>query len=124
MAKAKPHPGRLSPDWVLVARALAPTLAEFRAMLADLHRVFPGAQLSNVLGVPFRTCNAWRLGIRTPSDAARRMVWLVWCLVLHPARLATVFDLVTWGRFRRDRKTRQRSARQSFAQVIADDWSI
>ena len=124
VAKARANPGRLSPEWVVIGRALAPSPAEFRAMLADLHLVFPGAQLANVLGVPFRTCNAWELGIRKPSDAARRAVWLVWCLVLHPARLATVFDLVTWGRFRRDRRPRKRSARQSFAQVIADDWSI
>lgn len=93
-------------------------------MLADLQRVFPGAQLPNVLGIPFRSLRNWTVTRLPPSDPARRAVWLVWCLVLHPARLSTVFDLVTWGRFRRDRKARQRSARQSFVQVIADDWSI
>ncbi len=95
-------------------------------MLVDLHRVFPGAQLPNVLGVPFLTVDYWRRGIRSPSDGARRMIWLVWCLVLHPARLQSVFDLATWGRFRRDRQPRRRSARQSFDQFIEprDDWSI
>jgi hypothetical protein len=95
-------------------------------MLADLHRVFPGAQLPNLLTLPWLTLRGWESGRRVPSDSARRMIWLVWCLVLHPARLQSVFDLATWGRFRRDRKARRRSARQSFAQFIEpqDDWSI
>ena len=95
-------------------------------MLSDLRRVFPGAQLPNLLGVPFRTVEHWQNGFRNPSDAARRMVWLVWCLVLHPSRLQTVFDLATWGRFRRERQPRRRSARQSFRQFIPpmEDWSI
>lgn len=93
-------------------------------MIDDLQRVFPGAQLANVLGVAHCTLYAWKAQLNEPSDAARRMIWLVWCLVLHPARLQTVFDITTWGRFRRERPARQRSARQSFAQVVADDWSI
>ena len=124
--KDRPRPARLSADWWFVSLALAPSPGEFRAMLADLRRVFPGRELPNVLGVSSMTLEAWAMGIRKPTSPARRMVWLVWCLVLHPSRLQTVFDLATWGRFRRDRKRRQRSARQSFRQFIPpmEDWSI
>jgi hypothetical protein len=43
----------------------------------------------------------WREGRRLSSGSSRRLIWLTWALCLHPERLKTDFDLVTWGRFRK-----------------------
>lgn len=121
--KRKP-PGRLG-DWIRVGYALQPTNAEARGMLRDLAQVHPGSDLSAVLGVSTMTLRAWINPARGMSGAARRVIWLHWVLILHPARVQTVFDLATWGRFRVEARRRPgaRHPSRSFAQV-ADDWSI
>jgi hypothetical protein len=53
-----------------------------------------------------------------PNFAARRAIWLVWCLCLHPERLESLEDLVTWGRFHAERRPVQRPAEEWC------DWSI
>lgn len=76
------------------------TDAEFGQMLADLLAVFGGRRaVSPILGVPALTLEHWRMRKRKPSAGARRLVWLVWSLVCKPQNLATVFDLITWGRY-------------------------
>ena len=92
-------------------------------MLRDLRGPFPACrQLADLLGIPVATLRRCEMVERDPNKSARRLVWLLWCMVLHPDRLQTCFDLVTWGRFRVDRK-RKRSPAASFVRV-ADDWSI
>jgi hypothetical protein len=68
-------------------------------MLTDLLGLFGWVGIVSVLGVSRRSLVDWVRG-QAPSDAARRAIWLVWCLTLHPDRLQSVFDLCTWGRFR------------------------
>ena len=76
------------------------TDAEFDQMLAALLATFGGRRaVSPILGVPALTLEHWRTRKRKPSAGARRLVWLVWALVFKPHSLATVFDLITWGRY-------------------------
>lgn len=56
--------------------------------------------LCRMLGIPRRTLTAWLLGESLPSGTARRCVWLLWAILLHPERCRTLFDVSTWGRFR------------------------
>ena len=71
-------------------------------MIEDLARYYSAddAKLANLLGVPCMTLAKWRMKA-PPSWSARRLVWLTWTLLLHPERLRTLFDLVTWSRFQR-----------------------
>lgn len=116
------RPARLG-EWYRVGRALAPTDGEVRRMLRGLRAVFPELELCAVLGVSSRTVDSWRRGQHL-SDGARRAVWLTWALILHPSRVRTVFDLATWGRFRKERRPlRPRSRSASFGAVV-QDWSI
>ena len=55
------------------------------------------------LGVSALTVNAWRERRRTPSAAARRCIWFLWCLLFHPDRLQALEDLATWGRLKERR---------------------
>ena len=116
------RPGRIDPEWAAIGPALAPSKGEFRSMLADLRRVWPTRrEFGAVLGVSSRTIRAWEAG-ENASDGARRAVWLTWALIFHPARLQTVFDLATWGRFRPAEEPRRRK-RDDFGEVVSD-WSI
>ena len=72
-------------------------------MLRELSRLVGHAEMSAFLGVPGLTLRRWKSG-KAPSAAARRLVWLLWCLFLHPERLQTAFDVATWGRFRVERR--------------------
>lgn len=88
-------------------------------MIVELHGVF-GRDLSCILGVPMLTTLDWLRG-RVGSAAPRRVIWLCWALLLHPDQCETVFDLVTWGRFRvvKTRKKDHKSEPQD-----GSDWSI
>jgi fatty acid desaturase len=65
-------------------------------MLNELHAQFPGA-LPAILGVSARAVWFWRAGEIPPYMA--RPVWLCWVVLLHPERLQTLLDVLTWGRF-------------------------
>ena len=74
-------------------------------MLQELVDCFglPGACM--VLSVPRMTVNAWLDGRFRPAASAVRAVWLTWVLVLHPDRISSLADVVTWGRFRIERRS-------------------
>jgi len=87
-------------------------------MLADLLDFYGEESLVDVLGVPVHTLRFWQeVGAVRPA-AAIRAVWLVWCLTLHPDRLTSTFDLVTWGRYKLERRPARRPS------VEWSDWSI
>jgi hypothetical protein len=92
-------PRFLPPEISSLRFRLAPTDAECRAMCRDFQDKFGGIEAPRLLGVPGRTFENWVLG-RGFSAGSRRCIWIQWCLLLHPDRIQTAFDLVTWGRFR------------------------
>jgi hypothetical protein len=59
-----------------------------------------------VLGIPKLTLDHWLNGYCRPSAAATRAVWLTWIIVLHPDRVRCVGDIITWGRFKIERRLR------------------
>ena len=104
---------------------LRPSDAEFDTMLAQLGQVFPGRDLASVLGISILTLDGWRKRKNGPCAASRKLVWLLWALFLHPGRVQTVFDLVTWGRFRVDRRRpRGGASRRSFGSLVRPEWEI
>jgi len=95
-------------------------------MLERLHGLLGRHTLCAVLGLPVRTIESWRSGRRVPDGAGIRVIWLTWCLLLHPERLQTVFDVATWGRFRISRAAHPvvRTAENSFLSVAVPDYEI
>ena len=87
--------------WDLLCRAIQPTPDEVAAMISDLRAHFDGDWRPVVLatGTPRRCLSAWIYGEKAPSPTSRRAVWLVWCLIVRPGSLQTIFDLSTSGRF-------------------------
>ena len=69
-------------------------------MARELSGKFGTFEFSRLLGVPGRTAEAWLQGRALGQFTARRLIWLHWCILLHPERIQTAFDLATWGRFR------------------------
>ena len=82
--------------------ALAPSPVELLKMLSELRRKCrTGNELADLMGVGQTTVDDWLSGRHQPNASGRRAIWLVWCMVCHPERCQTLFDLCTWGRFRR-----------------------
>lgn len=79
--------------------ALRPDLDEFQRQLGELHAEMGYFATSAVLGIPVCTLDGYKSGRCKPNSSARKLVWLVHQLVLHPGRLQTIQDLMTWGRF-------------------------
>ena len=80
---------------------LQPTTRDCQRMLWELRRGcnWDNKALSNILGVSALVLRDWFKGVRQPSDAARRAIWLTWVLFLYPERLRSWYDVVTWGRY-------------------------
>jgi len=88
-------------EWARCVFGLQPSAVEVKRMLWRLWRRCGRDQLADLLGVPVSTLETWAYGQKEPSRAARKLVWLIWCLEFHPERCRTMFDVMTWGRFRR-----------------------
>jgi hypothetical protein len=72
-------------------------------MLSSLQHYFGERTACVLLGVPVLTYRRWISRGGLPSSGVR-VVWLTWCLTLHPERLQSLFDMATWGRFRVERQ--------------------
>ena len=73
-------------------------------MVRDLESEFGGERAAaEVLGPSIITVRAWKRR-RTMSVPSRRLVWLIWALTLHPEQVQSVDGLLTWGRFRTERR--------------------
>jgi hypothetical protein len=81
-------------------------------MVEDIHSHLGRIAAAMVLGVSVQTVEHWRNGL-VARAAVRRLIWLTWCLVFHPERLSSIGELVTWGRFRIERRPPTRP----------EDWS-
>ena len=78
----------------------APTVEQCLRMVEDLERRFGGERAAaEIIGPSVITVRAWKRR-RKMSVPSRRLVWLIWALTLHPERIQSVDDLVTWGRLR------------------------
>ena len=109
---------RLSPIWRCAHFAFRPSPGECRQMLEELWRLLGRPSLCAALGLPIYTVESWRCGWRDPSGPGRRTIWLVWCLLLHPERLQSLDDLMTWGRLKVERRLVRRPASEW------SDWCI
>lgn len=68
-------------------------------MLAALERRFGSIGARDLLGLDSMTWHDWRKKHRPPNISARKMVWLVWSLALHPEQITSLWDIATYGRF-------------------------
>ena len=87
------------------AQVFAPSSEEIRSMLLLLRRKqnWSQAHLAAVLGVPKHTIRRWEDGSRSPCGAARKLIWVVHTLFLHPKELQKDLDnIVTWGHGRKE----------------------
>jgi hypothetical protein len=93
-------------------------------MLQDLYSAMGGERaLAEILKVSVRNVRAWRNRQCRLSDGAASLVWLTWVLLLHPERLKTLHDLVTWGRFRPPVTRPARHPTRSFRELQQPDFT-
>jgi DNA-binding XRE family transcriptional regulator len=86
--------------WRILERFLAPMSEEVRSILVNLRRElnWSRAMLAAVLGVSRDVVRRWETGQRTPSGAARRLIWLLNQLFFHRGTVPRAVDLIVWGR--------------------------
>jgi arylsulfatase A-like enzyme len=68
-------------------------------MLSALARKFGSVGAKDLIGVDSNTWKEWSKKRRKPTMAARKAVWLVWSLALHPEQVTSLWDIATYGRF-------------------------
>ena len=68
-------------------------------MITALKREFGSGRVQDLLGVDSVTLSLWTRGKQSPTAAARKAVWLVWSLALHPEQITSLWDIATYGRF-------------------------
>jgi hypothetical protein len=71
-----------------------------------------------LLGIPWITIRGWQSRRRKPDAGSCRAIWLVWCMVFHPDWLASVEDIISWGRFKLEVQEVERPACEW------SEWSI
>ena len=54
--------------------------------------------MAALLGTPFITLRRWENAESNPSAAARKLVFVLEAIFLHPERLATMQTMIRWGR--------------------------
>lgn len=79
---------------------LQPTSEEIRQVLVGLRSTLNWSRdlLAAMLGVSSHVLRRWETGQRNPSAAARRLIWLVHTIALHPEKLKNGLDLIMWGK--------------------------
>ena len=80
---------------------LRPSDAEFDTCLEQLANRFCKRGVADILGVSILTLQGWFSRRNRPSAAARKAIWLVWSWAFEPESVQNLFDIITWGRFRR-----------------------
>jgi hypothetical protein len=77
-----------------------PTKADVRVMLEKLREVLgiSVAALAALLGVPRITARRWLNGSRSPSGAAKRLIWILYTSATAPETLADGQNWLSWKR--------------------------
>lgn len=75
-------------------------------MLAILKNRLTLQGIADGLGCRPQLVYSWIHGYGRPAMLTTKAIWLLYSLVFQPQRLATWFDIVTWGKFARDLSTR------------------
>lgn len=102
--------GPLDPRWRRLQFAAARSESECVDMLRDLEGKFGGERgAAQLIGVSVLTLRSWRER-QSMSVPSRRVIWLIWALVSAPEQLATVWDVMMWGRFTGNAAVRKRVA--------------
>lgn len=81
-------------------RGFAPSAPEASAALIALREKLRWSRpmLAAFLGVSRDVVRRWETGERSPSGAARRLIWLLGVLATDRNKLQDAMDLVVWGR--------------------------
>ena len=84
----------------LAGKVHQPCNAEVRAMLEKLREALgiSVAALAALLGVPRITARRWLNGSRSPSGAAKRLIWLLYTSATEPEALADGRNWLEWKR--------------------------
>ena len=84
--------------WYALGRACEPSNERAASMVDELYAVFGRPAACMVLGMSAMTIEQWRRR-RRMSRGAKRGVFMVWAFFLHPEKLRSGWDVVTWGQF-------------------------
>jgi DNA-binding transcriptional regulator YiaG len=82
-----------------ISTCVAPRPEEIREMLVQMRTTFKWSQAyaAAVFGVPKATVRAWERAERSPSGAARKLIWLLHTLFFKTAPIRNSRDISSWG---------------------------
>lgn len=86
--------------WHLLQRHCAPNDDQLRDTILAIRTKlsWSRAMLAALMGVPISTLRRWETGERSPSGAARRLIWMIGLLVCEPHRLKDGgLAFLSWG---------------------------
>ena len=108
-------------NYELLAQALAPSVAEVRAMLINMRTQLRWSRpmLGAYRGVGRDVVRRWEDGTRNPNGAARRLIWMLYNLAFHPKKLKNAVDVILWGRGEEMRQWNPGARRKKAAPVPA-----
>ncbi len=67
-------------------------------MIEELIALMGRKELLQVMACTTQSLDDWRKG-KGQTHAARKLIWLLWALYLHPERCKTTWDVITWGQY-------------------------
>ena len=75
-----------------------PSSADCRRMQREIRSELKWSikRIANYVGVAGITWKKWEAGERAPSDAARRLIWFVWCSFCQPQLLDDPLAWLLW----------------------------
>ena len=86
--------------WSRLEKSCAPSVTEVCDLFVQLrnHLNWSRPTLAAFLGVSVHVLRRWESGQRSPSAAAKRLVWLLHVFLTDPGKLTSALDLIVWGK--------------------------
>jgi DNA-binding transcriptional regulator YiaG len=84
----------------MLAKGLAPSAGEIRVKLFRLRQSLNWSRetMAAFIGVSSAVVRSWEAGRRRPSNAAKRLIWMLDMLVRSPKSLQDAVDFMLWGK--------------------------
>jgi DNA-binding transcriptional regulator YiaG len=84
----------------MLSKGLAPSAQESRLKLFKLRQKLHWSRstMASFLGISQAAIRSYENGVRNPSSAVRRLIWLMELLANDPDQLKDAVDVIVWGK--------------------------